>query len=192
MMRFVKRHPLEILLPTRGARMAAVAVFAMGTVWVSWIMQRLVRGIQPGIVTFEFAATPDRARAIIDQWGIGGEARMLAQIALDNWWLALYSTTIAILCVMVSVRIRAQSLLWGNLGRWLAWGAWTAALFDRIENLALVRSIEHGPTWFLTWTAAVCAAFKFTLIVGALLYITGSPFFRRLAFFSRSAPTTQR
>ena len=192
MMAFVKRHPLEMLLPTRGARMAAVAVFAIATVWVSWIMQRLVRGIEPGIVSFELAATPERARTIVEQWGISGEARMLAQIGLDNWWLALYSTTLAILCVMVAARTRKHSAAWGDLGRWLAWGMWIAAAFDRIENFALVRSIDHGPTWPLTITAAVCAVLKFALIAAGLLYILGSPFFQRLAFFSQSRPPSSR
>jgi hypothetical protein len=192
MMLFVKRHPLEILLPTRGARMAAVTVFAIATIWMSWIMQRLVRGVEPGIVRLELAVTPERARAIIEQWGIGGEARMLAQIGLDNWWLALYSTTLAILCVMVAIRVRKQSPLWSDVGRWLAWGMWIAALFDRIENFALVRTINHGPMWLLTITATFCAALKFALILASLLYVVGSPFFQRLAFFSHGRPRSSR
>jgi hypothetical protein len=192
MMLFVKRHPLEILLPTRGARMAAVTIFAIATMWVSWIMQRLVRGVEPGIVRLELAVSPERASAIIGQWGIGGEARMLAQIGLDNWWLALYSTTLAILCVMVAIRVRKQSPLWSDVGRWLAWGMWAAALFDRLENFALVRTINHGPTWFLTVTAAICAVIKFTLIGVSLLYVVGSPFFQRLAFFSQGGPASSR
>jgi hypothetical protein len=182
----VNRHPLEVLLPTRGARMAAVLVFAIGTVWVSWVMQRLVRGVQPGILAFEFATTPGRATAILEQWGIGGEARMLAQIGLDNWWLALYSTTLAILCVMISVRVRLHAPRFSAFGISLAWGAWVAAFFDRIENFALARSIEGGPTTLLTIAATVCAAVKFLLIAACLLYIVGSPFFPRLAFFSQA------
>lgn len=188
MIHFVKRHPLEVLLPTRAARVVALVILTIATVWVSWIMQRLVRGIKPGIVSFEFAATPERAASIIERWGVGGEGRMLAQIGFDNWWLVLYSTTLALLCVMVALRIQYRVPRWAEVGRLLAWAAWGAALFDRLENLGLTRSIEHGPTWLLTISVAVFAFLKFAVIVACLLYIFASPFFHRLAFFSRTTP----
>jgi hypothetical protein len=191
MISFVKRHPLEVLLPTRGARMSAALTVAFGTVWVSWIMQRLVRGVEPGILAFEFATTPARAAGIIAHWGIGGEARMLAQIRLDNWWLALYSTTLALLCIMIATRLSARSPRWANAGRALAWAAWVAALFDRMENLALVRTIEHGPAWSTTIAASVLAALKFSIILACLLFILTSPISHRIAFFSRKQPNNR-
>lgn len=187
MMSIVKSHPLEMVLPTRAARMLAVVILTIGTVWLSWIMQRLARGISPGIVAFEFAGTPANARRILDAWGVSGEARMLAQIGLDNYWLILYSTTLALLCVMIAVRTRPIALRYARLGTVLAWLAWAAALLDRLENLALVRSIEHGPTTALTVSAFICATIKFVIVAACLLYILGSPFFPRLALFSRTS-----
>ena len=166
--------------------MAAAILLTLATVWVNWIMQRLVRGISPGIITFEFAGTAARARAILDQWGVSGEARMLAQIRLDNWWLALYSTTLAVLCVMVSIRLRSRAPRWSNVGVHLAWSAWLAAVLDRIENLALARIINGDVQTSWTGLAFGCAAVKFIIVFACLLYILGSPFFPRLAFFSRT------
>ena len=182
----MKRHPLETVLPTRGTRMLAALVLTIGTVWISWIMRRLVRGVTPGIISFEFAGTPARARTILEQWGVSGEARMLAQIGLDNWWLAFYSTSLALLCVMIAIRLRARAPRWSRLGVQLAWAAWLAALLDRIENLALVRVINGDVDMMWTGLAFGCAAVKFLIVGACLLYILGSPFFPRLAFFSRS------
>jgi hypothetical protein len=173
------KHPLETLLPTRGARMLAVVLLTIATVWVSWIMQRLARGIEPGIVAFEFAGTPENARTILDQWGVSGEARMLAQIGLDNWWLVLYSTTLALLCVMIAIRVRTYASGWADVGIVLAWAVWGAALIDRIENLALVRIIDGDVRAAWTITAFVCASTKFLIVILCLLYIIGSPFFSR-------------
>ena len=192
MISFVKRHPLEVLLPSRAARMIALVLCAIATIWISWIMQRLVRGVEPGILRFEFAATPARAAHIIERWGIGGEARMLAQIAIDNWWLAIYSTTLALLCIMTAVRLQNGAPRWANVGRGLAWASWVAAGFDRVENLALVRSIEHGPTWLTTISASLFAGLKFAIIAACLLYVFTSPFFHRSAFFSRTRPAEPR
>ena len=174
-------HPLETLLPSRASRILAALCFAAATVWLGWIMQRLVRGITPSILAFEFAATPARAAQIIDQWGVSGEARMLAQIGLDNWWLALYSTTLASLCVMVAIRLRPHSLTWANYGVSLAWAAWLAALLDRMENFALVQVIEGSRSILFTMGAAIFAAIKFVIVIACLLYIIFSPI-----LFSRS------
>ena len=182
----LKKHPLEKLLPTRGARMAAVVILTIATVWISWIMRRLVRGISPGIISFEFAGTPENANRILELWGTSGEARMLAHIALDNWWLAFYSTALALLCVMVAIRLRARAPRWAQLGVYFAWAAWLAALLDRIENFVLVRMIDGNVNHLWTSIAFGCAAAKFGIVLVCLLYIIGSPFFRRFAFFSRS------
>jgi hypothetical protein len=190
MISFVKRHPLEVLLPSRAARMISVIILAIATVWIAWIMQRLVRGVEPGILAFEFATTPSRASQIIAQWGIGGEARILAQIGLDNWWLPVYSTTLALLCIMSAARLPGSR--WAALGRALAWSIWLAAVFDRLENLALVQSIEHGPTWLRTIAATTLATLKFTIIAACLLYILTSPFSHRIALFSRTGSADQR
>ena len=190
----MRKHPLELLLPTRGARILAALICAGGTVWLGWIMRRIVRGISPGILAFEFAGTPARAARIIEQWGVSGEARMLAQIGLDNWWLALYSTTLAILCVMVAIRLRPHSIKWANYGVVLAWAAWAAALFDRMENFALVRIIEGSRSILLTIGAAKFAAFKFAIVMACLLYIIFSPilFSRTRQKLSPSSPPETR
>ena len=175
-------------MPTRGTRLLGAVIFAGGTVWLGWIMQRMVRGITPGILALEFAGTPANAARILEQWGVSGEARMLAQIGLDNWFLGFYSTTIALLCVMVAIRLRPYSIRWADYGVLLGWAAWGAALLDRIENYALVQIIEGSRSGLLTGVALVCAAVKFLIIVVCLLYIVFSPI-----LFSRArqkVPTT--
>jgi hypothetical protein len=159
--------------------MLAVVILAIGTLWLSWIMQRLVRGIEPGILAFEFAGTPDNARRILDAWGVSGEARILAQIGVDNWFLVFYSTTIALLCVMIAIRLRTRAPRWSKVGIALAWAAWGAAILDRIENFALVRLINGEVNSVATITAFMCASLKFLIVIICLLYIVGSPFFAR-------------
>src|SRR5258708_545445 len=49
-------------------------------------------------------------------------------LGLDYLFLILYSTTLAFACIWAAGQLPPGP--WVNAGVWLAWGQWTAALFD--------------------------------------------------------------
>ena len=83
--------------------------------------------------------------------------------------MPIYSTTIALACVWAATIIRSG--VWKSIGRALAWGLWLAAIFDAIENLALIGNLFGSPIDPLPALAAMCAALKFGLILSGLLYV---------------------
>ena len=59
---------------------------------------------------------------------------------------------------------------WKNLGVLLAWGLWLAAIFDAVENYALITMMYGSPADPYPLVAAFCAICKFSLILLGLIY----------------------
>jgi len=123
-----------------------------------------------GIVSFEVAATPQNAQAMLDSWGSQGLARAAFIQGLDFLFPATYSTMLTLACLMASSTLAGAGWPLARLGRPLAWAQWIAALFDYIENISLVVLI-FGPV-AAPWPqiAAVCALIKFALLTIGIAY----------------------
>jgi hypothetical protein len=52
----------------------------------------------------------------------------------------------------------------------LAWGLWLAAIFDAVENYALITMMFNGVSDPYPAISAFCATCKFSLILLGLLY----------------------
>jgi hypothetical protein len=57
------------------------------------------------------------------------------------------------------------------LGIYLAWGQWLAALFDALENAALLTLLLGNIQSPYPQAARIFAAMKFTLIAFGLIYV---------------------
>jgi hypothetical protein len=96
-----------------------------------------------------------------------------------------------------AVRDTARACDWrrlGAIGAVVPFFALTAASFDASENLALLLTLSGNGGSFAPPFAAVCAAFKFTLIYIAILYaLCGLGLWLRARFttvrFDRANPT---
>jgi hypothetical protein len=124
-----------------------------------------------GIISFEFAFTPERAQEIIDSWDHDAQMRASFIQGLDFLYLMVYSTTIAIGCIWAGKIILSANWPLASAGTILAWGLWIAALCDTVENIALV--VELFGTVVSPWPqiAAICAGIKFTLIFLGLVFV---------------------
>ncbi len=123
-----------------------------------------------GIVSFEFAATPARAQAMIDSWDHPAQLRAAFIQGLDFLFPPVYATTIALACVWVAGTLKAAGKRLAGVGTPLAWGQWLAALLDYIENICLLALLFGRVASPWPEIAAVCAGVKFTLIVAGMLY----------------------
>lgn len=121
-----------------------------------------------GILSYEFAGGPERARAIVQSWRDGRVMeRAWASFAVDMVFLGLYGGTIARMC--------REYLAWmpprlAVFGEWLARAAVAAAGFDALENALLMAYMAWGEPAGGVRIATMAAEIKFALIGPPLLF----------------------
>lgn len=123
-----------------------------------------------GIVSYEFSWTVAGARDILSNWGANAQVRAGFLQGLDYLFLVIYSQMFAIACLTAGQRLELRRWPWSNWGNRLAWGMWLAALFDAIENLALVIMLFGIITDPWPMLAGLCAMVKFSLLAIGLAY----------------------
>lgn len=147
-----------------------------------------------GIVSFELAADPGTARAILDSWNrlsqllsatgqpnpdIVNAAYAFAAFGLgiDYLFMPVYALALAFATLLVAQKhegwIRSVAVVAG-------YGAFAAALFDAVENYALFRVLLGWYQSSYPAIAAFCATIKFGLLVfGILVCLIGWVFPRK-------------
>jgi hypothetical protein len=123
-----------------------------------------------GIVSLELAGTVARAQEILDSWDEAARIHAAFGVGLDYVFMLTYSTMLALACVWAAEQWGARWAFMANLGRALAWGQWLAAIFDGIENYALLRMLyEVAAPW--PQVAAGFAWMRFLLLALGVGYI---------------------
>ena len=166
-------HPLAQFSPSR--RKAYFIPFLTFTILLMLVMNFAGRPLYTtaapsGIISFEFAFSPGKAQVMLDSWD--SPARMRASFiqGLDFLFPPVYSTTVALGCLMAASVLRTRSLSMAAWGGWLAWGQWLAALFDYTENIGLVLILFGVVRSPLPEIAGICAALKFALLLIGIVY----------------------
>lgn len=129
-----------------------------------WLERRMRRTGGPGIIGFELARTPERARQIMQDWGPEGRSAARASLLLDYPYLVTYCALNATICAIAADALRHRGSRWlADAGRTLSAAQWTAGGFDAVENAALlaVLGARNGGSPAI---AATCAYTKFALI----------------------------
>lgn len=164
------RHPLQKIPDRRKLPLLLLLLALTGGLMavLSWTL----RGEYYGIIALELAGNEEKARQIIAAWDVsGGRGLALLNVRLDFLFLAVYSTTIGLACVLASEALPALARRWSPVGVALAWGQWLAALLDAVENAALLKML-HGfvvEPWpqIAQWSAVP----KFILVGAGSLYV---------------------
>ena len=130
---------------------------------------RFIGAAQPTIVDFELAGSVPKAQAIIDAWNENDRIRAGFSLGFDYLYMPVYSTTIALACVMAAGVLKRRA--WHTAGLLLAWGLWIAAVSDATENLALFNELLGNNVAPWPQVAQICATIKFGLIVLGLVYV---------------------
>jgi hypothetical protein len=159
-------HPLNAIPADKRVRVFVPLLIA--TLVITFLF-RFIGPTQPTIVDFELAGSVEQAQAIIDAWNQTDRIRAGFSLGFDYLYMPVYSTTIALACVMAAGVLKRKS--WNTIGLLLAWGLWIAALFDATENLALFTELLGNNVAPYPQIAQICAAIKFGLIVLGLLYV---------------------
>lgn len=125
-----------------------------------------------GIVSFELARTVANAQAILASWDASARVYAGLSLGLDALYPPLYATAIGFACAGVAVRLQRRGRLgWMVVGIWLTWGMAVAALFDYVENVALVAQLLGSEAAYLPTVAWAMASLKFAIIIAAFLYV---------------------
>ncbi len=121
--------------------------------------RRMRKAGGPGIIAFELAGTPERAKKIMRKWGAEGQAAARVSLILDYPFLVTYSGLQFIGCKAAG----------GRAAKVIAPAQIAAGAFDAIENTALL-GVLAGRDDRLPALARACALAKFALLTVGGLY----------------------
>lgn len=127
------------------------------------------------VLSFEFAATSERAHRIVSGWGHAGRLAARWQLALDYGFIAGYATMFAVACRRRSAQLfRRGSWPAAAAGRLLAWAALLAGLADCVQNAALWLELDGHVVQPWPGIAFVCALVIAIAIAAACAFLVAT------------------
>src|ERR1044072_715203 len=126
-----------------------------------------------GIMSYEFAKTPECAQQIIDYWQTAGlRQKAITHFLIDYLYLMAYPISIGMVCVGLGFSLREKACLrLATLGLWLSWGQLVAGLCDAVENALLLQMLWQVSANASMQISRMFTIIKFTLVIAGLLYI---------------------
>jgi hypothetical protein len=115
-----------------------------------------------GIVSFELAGTVKKAAAIMDSWDAKAGLFAAFGLGLDYLFMASYAIALALGILLAAGR---HDGLWIKIVAWLGWGMFAAALFDAVENFALLKLLIGSRMQIWPRLAYWSATAKFGLLI---------------------------
>ncbi len=140
-----------------------------------------------GIISFEFARTPERAFEILSSWTPELQSLASFNLGFDYLFMVSYALALSIACFWTGRILLGAGWSIGYSRAVLAAAVWCAVIFDSIENLGLVLVLlkRAGSPW--PEIASIAAVIKFSLLSLAIVYIiTGIIVFLRAKLISSS------
>jgi len=123
-----------------------------------------------GIVSFEFAKDLENSKSILNSWNAAAIKAAYSSLILDFLFLIVYASFIGLLIHKIIKRAKENSFI-SKLGILLIWGIFLAALFDVIENIALLNLLSGYLNQIWSSAAYSFAILKFALIFACIIYI---------------------
>ncbi len=124
-----------------------------------------------GIISFELAKEIDRSISIISSWDLNARINAGLSLGIDFLFLVVYAIFFATACYLIAQKYVNKNNWMYKTGLLLAKLQFIAALFDAIENIALIK-LSLGPNSSLFPSIAYYfASIKFTIIVIGIIYI---------------------
>ena len=123
-----------------------------------------------GIVSFEFAKELPVSKAILNSWDDHAKSSAGMSLGFDFLFLFVYASCIALLILRINNRLWKNRSFY-NLGRFLIYAIFIAALFDVVENIALIKLMLRDFNQFWSSIAYYFATFKFAIVIVCILYL---------------------
>jgi hypothetical protein len=138
---------------------------------LKYFNQTLENDIAPyGIFSFELAGTLDRSLEIINSWSPLAKTFAGLSLGYDFLFLLIYTLFISLLIHKVNERLWVGKSFY-KIGEILIWSMFITAIFDAVENVALIKLLIGGSQEYWSSVAYFFAIGKFILIIISLLYL---------------------
>lgn len=123
-----------------------------------------------GIVSFELAKDLQQTKEILNSWDTYSKTSAGMSIGLDFLFLIVYAVFISLLIHRLNEYLWENSKLY-KIGIVMIWAVFIAAVFDIIENIALIQLLlgDFQQKW--SSTAYYFAVFKFGLLAMSIFFI---------------------
>ena len=128
-----------------------------------------------GIISFELAKDLSKSEAILNAWNMESKTAAGMSLGFDFLFLLVYSLFISILIDTLNERLWKHTKIY-TIGVILIWCMFLAALFDMIENVALIKLLLGDLEQKWSSIAYYFAISKFSLLILGLLFIFISSF----------------
>ncbi|MEO8171804.1 MAG: hypothetical protein ABI581_01930 [Sediminibacterium sp.] len=160
----------------KNISVAAILTVIMVIV-MRWQGNALVNTVSPGgIINLEFADTPQRIQELLSRWDI---TTLKTNIWLDFLFIISYVLFLSVAAELCAERWPEDSLP-RQAGLFFARMAYLAGMFDIIENLLMMQSIQGNYTVTSLQFTFYFAAIKFILAGIIVVYLIASlPFIIR-------------
>jgi len=164
-------HPLDFI-PTDKRKPTFFALL-VGTLILFSIFRVLDSPLRTsaapnGIVSFELGGNVKATSDILNSWDEHANLFAAFGLGLDYLFMPFYASALSLGILLAAGR---HSGWFSKVGAWFGWGAYAAALFDAVENYALVRILIMNEVWSpYPEIAAFCASVKFGLILLGLFF----------------------
>ncbi len=128
-----------------------------------------------GIVSFELAKELSKSEAIIDSWDTTAKYAAGMSMGFDFLFLIIYSSFIGLLIYNINQKLW-KSRSFYLIGKLMIWSIYFAALFDVIENIALIKLLLGDLYQVWSSIAYYFAMIKFIIIFSCIFYIISNGF----------------
>ena len=169
----ILQSPFHKLLKSAEKKFSIILLFL--TIILITVMRYFDAQIQQaenahGIVSFELANDLSSSIAILNSWDALAKIAAGLSLGCDFLFLIVYALFILILMHQLNNRLWKHSRFY-NLGVIMIWGAFLAAFFDIIENIALINLLLGDLQQLWSSTAYYFAIAKFSLLGIGILFI---------------------
>ena len=124
-----------------------------------------------GIISFELAKSLEQSQAMLDSWDTNAKINAGLSLGIDFLFLFAYGIFFAIACFSVAKKFKDRINWLYKLGVYLAFLQLVAALFDAIENVALIKLLLGSNNGIHSSIAYYFVSIKFAIIAIGFIYI---------------------
>ncbi|NHZ85384.1 MAG: hypothetical protein GWP19_05830 [Planctomycetia bacterium] len=124
-----------------------------------------------GIISFELAKEIDISIAIVSSWDLNTKVNAGLSLGIDFLFLVVYAIFFATACYMVAQKFINKYNWMYKFGMLLTKLQFVAALFDAIENVALIQLLHGSNSSLFPLIAYYFASIKFAIIVVGIIYL---------------------
>lgn len=123
-----------------------------------------------GIVSFELAKNVNNSTSILNSWDTNAKINAGLSLGFDFLFLLVYAGFIAMLIFNINERLWKNKAFY-KFGNSLISLIFTAALFDIIENISLIKLLTGDIKQIWSSIAYYAAVIKFTIILICIAYL---------------------